>query len=152
VSAVRPATPFTLVSAAAEPTRMAKPDIVRLSRRLEDVARRTRPPAVAAALQDARFVTDRTRAVYASLAQAGTPSRLYARELQSWLAPGVSGVALGDDDPLVDEWVVVVPGAEPVTLAAADLGPAEHDDDRAFLVAVSNDPHVVAACGRLLGV
>ncbi len=146
-------TPYALVSASA-PVRLAsKRELVGLSRRLENKALRGAPTAVAAALQDARYLTDRTREVYARLASAGAPARLHARGLQAWLAPGVAGVALDDDDPLVDEWVVVVPGAEPVVLAATDLGRTGcDDDDRTFSYAVSHDPEVVAGCGRLLGI
>ncbi|MBW3631371.1 MAG: diguanylate phosphodiesterase, partial [Gemmatimonadetes bacterium] len=89
----------------------------------------------------------------AELAADGSGARLYARGLQAWLAPGVQGVALDDDDPLVDEWVVVLPGTEPVVLAATDLGLTGcADDDRTFTYGVSHDPHVVAGCGRLLGI
>ena len=148
-----PATPYALVSAAAEVQRATKGELVALSRRLERAALRSRPPAVAATLQDARYLTERTRSTYAELAAAGAAARLHARGLQSWLAPGVEGVALDEDDPLVDEWVVVLPGSEPVVLAATDLhdvGCAEVD--RAFTYALSHDPHVVAGCGRLLGI
>jgi hypothetical protein len=91
--------------------------------------------------------------VYAELAAGGAAARLHARGLQAWLAPGVAGVALDDDDPLVDEWVVVLPGPEPVVLAATDLGETGcSDGDRSFTYGVSHDPHVVAGCGRLLGI
>ena len=147
------ATPYALVSSAGPVQRATKRELVRLSRSLERAALTGSPPAVAAALQDARFLTDRTRAVYARLAAAGAPARLHARGLQSWVAPGVTGVELDDDDPLVDEWVVVVPGPEPVVLAATDLHEGEDPDaDRAFTVGVCRDPHVVASCGRLLGI
>ena len=146
-------TPYALVSASAQVQQASKRELVGMTRRLESVALRSAPPAVAASLQDARFVTDRTRAVYADLAGGGASARLHARGLQAWLAPGVTGVALDDDDPLVDEWVVVLPGREPVVLAATDLGRTDcTDDDRSFTYAVSNDPHVVASCGRLLGI
>ena len=131
----------------------SKRELLALTRHLELVALRSRPPAVAAALQDARFVTDRTRQVYAELAAGGSGARLHARGLQAWLAPGVEGVLLDDDDPLVDEWVVVLPGTEPVVLAATDLGLTGcADDERTFTYGVSHDPHVVAGCGRLLGI
>ena len=146
-------TPYAVVSAAAPVQDVTKRELISLTRRLEHRALASRPPAVAAALQDARFVTDRTRGVYARLAASGATARLHARGLQAWLAPGVEGVALDDDDPLVDEWVVVLPGAEPVVLAATDLGTTDcSDDERSFTYAVSSDPHVVASCGRLLGI
>lgn len=147
------ATPYALVSATTDVRRGTKQELVRISRQLERTAREHAPPAVAASLQDARFLTDRTRAVYAELAAAGSGARLHARGMQAWLAPGVAGVALDEDDPLVDEWVVVVPGAEPVVLAATDLGDTGvPDEERAFTYALSHDPRVVAGCGRLLGI
>jgi DICT domain-containing protein len=147
------ATPYALVSAATDVRRGAKRELIGLSRELERAAREHAPPAVATALQDARFLTDRTRAVYAELASGGAAARLHARGLQAWLAPGVAGVALDDDDPLVDEWVVVVTGSGPVVLAGTDLGDTGgSDDDRTFTYGVSRDPYVVAGCGRLLGI
>ncbi len=148
-----PTTPYALVSTAGPVHRATKRELVQLSRSLERAALEGSPPAVAAALQDARFLTDRTRGVYASLAAAGAQARLHARGLQSWVAPGVTGVELDDDDPLVDEWVVVLSGPDPVVLAATDLHEQDHPDaDRTFTVGVSRDPHVVASCGRLLGI
>ena len=146
-------TPYALVSAATTVHTASKRELIGLSRRLEHRALQGAPFAVAASLQDARFVTERTRAVYADLAAAGAGARLHARGLQAWLAPGVEGVSLDDDDPLVDEWVVVLPGPEPVVLAATDLGDVDGDDaDRSFTYGISHDPHVVAGCGRLLGI
>jgi hypothetical protein len=146
-------TPYSLVRATVAVQEASKRELVSVTRRLERAAVELRPPAVAATLQDARYLTDRTRAVYAELAAVGAPARLYARGLQSWLAPGVTGICLDDDDPLVDEWVVVLPGREPVVFAATDLGDTDcADDERCFRYAMSSDPDVVAACGRLLGI
>ena len=148
-----PTTPYALVSAAAPVRPATKREIVGLTRRLEHRALQAAPAAVAATLQDVRYLTERTRGVYADLAAAGAAARLHARGLQAWLAPGVAGVALDDDDPLVDEWVVVLPGAEPVVLAETDLhSTGVADEDRAFTYGISHDPEVVAACGRLLGI
>lgn len=148
-----PLTPYALVSAVAPLREGSKRELVALTRRLERQASASPPPAVAATLQDVRYLTERTRAVYAELAAAGTAARLHARGLQSWLAPGVAGVGLDEDDPLVDEWTVVLPGPEPVVMAATDLGVTDcADDDRAFRYGISRDPHVVASCGRLLGI
>lgn len=152
-SGVEERTPFGLVAAVASPVEVGKGELVLISRELEREAQTSRPAAMAAALQDARYLTARTRAVYAALAQAGTPSRLLARGMQSWLAPGVVGVDLDDDDPLVDEWALVIPGSAPVALAAADLSGIDVDDDaRSFRYAVTRDPEVVTACARALGI
>jgi hypothetical protein len=147
-------TPYELVKSSVPVEDATKGELIGLTRRIEGEALRGRPPAVAATLQDERYLTDRTRAVYARLAEAGTAARLHARGLQAWIAPGVTGVALDDDDPLVDEWVVVVPGPEGVVFAATDLKVPDCDDDneRCFSYGVSRDPHVVAGCGRLLGI
>jgi hypothetical protein len=146
-------TPYELLRRTTAVQDATKAELLGLTRRLERAALRTRPPAAAATLQDVRYLTDRTRQVYAALAEAGAPARLHARGLQAWLAPGVVGVSLDDDDPLVDEWVVVLPGSDPVVFAATDLRLPDCDDaDRCFSYGVSRDPELVDACGRLLGI
>ena len=145
-------TPFELVAAVQTPQRGYKWELVAASRAMERAALLDPPRAVAATLQDARFLTPHTRAVYTDLAAARTSATLFARDLQSWIAPGVAGVALDDDDPLVDEWVVVLPSpSAPTVFAATDLDEAcDQDRDRCFLYAVSRDPEVVSACLGLL--
>jgi hypothetical protein len=145
-------TPYAVVSSAHPTTSTDKRALVLLSRMLEHEAMATPPSHLAAALQDGRFLTARTRASYAGLAARGCRVTLYARGLHAALAPGVTGVSLDDDDdPLLDEWAIVVPSAEPVVLAAVDLRSDGADLDRRFLHAVSRDPEVVAECARLLG-
>ena len=146
-------TPYELLRQTTPVQDETKAELLRLTRRLEHAALRSRPPAVAATLQDQRYLTDRTRAVYAALAAAGAPARLHARGLQAWLAPGVVGVSLDEDDPLVDEWTVVLPGDDPVVFAATDLRILGcEDEDRSFSYGVSRDRGLVEACGRLLGI
>lgn len=146
-------TPFGLVRESAHLQEATKRELVAVTRRLEHAALQHPPAAVAATLQDVRHLSDATRAVYAALAARGVEARLHARGLQGWLAPGVVGVDLPEDDPLVDEWVVVLPGGEPVVFAATDLHVAGRaDDERAFSYGISQDPRVVANCGRLLGI
>ena len=145
-------TPYAVVSSV-EPARpVTKRELIRISRRLEAAALAQPPRALAAALQDSRFLTARTREVYRRLAGAGAAVTLLARGLHGWLDPGVRGVDLSDDDPLVDEWVVVLPvQGRPAVLAATDLRePALDELDRDFSYALSSDPEVVAACAALL--
>ena len=147
-----PTTPYAVVAAVEQPRPASKRELIALCRELEERALDAPPEAVAVALQDQRHLTARTRAVYTALAAQGTQARMLARGLQSWIAPGVTGVSLDDDDPLVDEWVLVVPGPDPVVLAATDLAlPGCADLDRSFTVAVSRDRHVVSTCATLLG-
>ena len=145
-------TPFALVSAAERPQEGDKAELIRISRRMERAALDDPPPVVAAALQDARYLTAHTREVYDALARAGSRAVLHARGLQSWIAPGVVGVALDDDDPLVDEWVVVLPSPHrPVVFAATDLRtPCDDELERCFSYGVSYDREVVQACADLL--
>jgi hypothetical protein len=146
-------TPYELLRRTTPVQDATKAELLRTTRRLERAALQSPPPAVAATLQDSRYFTDRTREVYASLAAAGAPARLHARGLRAWLAPGVVGVSLDEDDPLVDEWVVVLPGVDPVVFAATDLRvPDCEDDDRCFSYGVSRDPALVQSCGHLLGI
>ncbi|MCW2778995.1 MAG: Phytochrome-like protein cph2 [Frankiales bacterium] len=145
------ATPYAVVAAAERVDRGDKTALVALSRSLERQALVAPPTVVAAALQDARFLTPATLGVYTRLADAGVRTRLFARGLTSYVAPGVDGVALDDDDPLVDEWVIVLPGERPAVFAATDLRePCDSDLERCFLYAVSHDPEVVQECLRLL--
>ena len=145
-------TPYAVVTAIEPPRPVTKRQLVRLSRQLELAAMAGPPGTIAATLQDARFLTDRTRDVYCRLAAAGAAVTLLARGLQSWLAPGVRGVDLAEDDPLVDEWVVVLHAGElPSVLVATDLHRAGAVDlERDFAYATSRDPEVVAACADLL--
>jgi len=145
-------TPYGLVQAAEQVKAAGKHELVVLSRELEQVALSDPPPLMVATLQDHRYVTPRTREIYRRLAQAGTHVTLHARGLHGWLDPGVQGVDLTEDDPLVHEWVVVVPSrVRPAVLAATDLDGASVDDDaRNFSYAVSYDPQLVAACAALL--
>jgi hypothetical protein len=83
----------------------------------------TAPPRVViACLQDVRYLTAATRGVCSALAAQGSRCQLYGRDLLACLGPGVVGVALNDDDPLVDVWaVVLLSGTRPVAMAATDL-------------------------------
>lgn len=145
--------PFEVVAASTCSTTAAKVDLLRRVRELEQhVLTGPTPRAAAACLQDARYLTSRTRQVYAELAARGAQVHLFARGLQAWVAPGVRGIDLDDDDALVDQWTLVLTGPQPVCFAAQDLNDAgERDDDRAFVWALTCDPAVVEQVASLLG-
>ena len=145
-------TPYAVVTAVERPRPVTKRELVRLSRQLELAALARPPQTIAATLQDQRYLTAPTREVYRRLASAGASVVLLARGLQAWLEPGVRGVDLDEDDPLVDEWVVVLHSSQhPSVLAATDLRrPHDVDLERDFAYATSCDPEVVAACAALL--
>ena len=145
-------TPYELV-AAVEPVRIAsKRALIAVTRGMEREALTDPPTAVGATFQDARYLTPETRAAYEALGARGVEVTLYARSLQAWLAPGVRGVALDDDDPLVDQWTLVVPSPEhPVVFAATDGVSGGADGEMPFTWAYSRDPEVVDACALALG-
>lgn len=141
------ATPFNLVSRDQQPRRAVKSEIMLAARELEQQARLVPPDVAAACLQDVRYLTARTRRSYQLIAAGGTPTTLYAQGLPAYVGPGVLGVALDEADPLIDVWAVLLAGPQPVALAATDLHEPDTDDaSRPFLLAVSHDPDVVAAC------
>lgn len=146
-------TPYTVVVGTETPRHATKTELVAASRALERQAVVDGAQGFVASLQDVRHVTPGTRRSYAAIAATGVPVVLFARDLPAYVAPGVRGVALDDDDPLVDVWsVVLLSATAPVALAAADLHVAgQPDADRSFSVAISRDPEVVAACAATLG-
>lgn len=148
------ATPYEIVTSTEQVREAPKSALVAVTRGLEREALTDPPHAVAATLQDVRFLTPATRQVYAELAARGAPGRLYARSLQAWLAPGVRGIALAEDDPLVDEWTVVLPSpTHPVVFAATDCGLVDVEDGaRTFAWAISREADVVRAAGEALGI
>ena len=145
-------TPYDLVIDAVHPRPNTKATLLRLTRELEAEALRTRPTHIRATLQDVRHVSVVTRLVYADFAARQIDVALLAQGLPAHVAAGVRGVDLAEDDPLVDQWCLVIAGGSgPVVLAATDLhAPTGPDMDRSFSYAVSHDPAVVTACLALL--
>jgi hypothetical protein len=143
------ATPFDVVRQVEQPRAVRKRDVLRVARSLERDALGAPPEAVMACLQDVRYLTARTRGVYAEIAATGPRPVLFGRDLPAYIAPGVAGVGLDDTDPLVDVWCVLLLSATTaITVAATDLHePTADDPDRRFLLAVGGgDRDAAAAC------
>ena len=145
-------TPYEIVTAVEAVRTAQKRALIAVTRGLEREALLDPPRVLAATFQDARFVTPQTRAVYAQLAEQGTEVRLYARGLQAWLAPGVRGVSLDDDDPVVDQWSLVMPCEQhPAVFVATDGVLGGGDGALSYTWALSRDPDVVRECADALG-
>ncbi len=150
----RDTTPYSLVVAGGAPEQRAdKEELLQRVRVLEQDAL-ARPPAVAlACLQDGRFLTPATRALYEDLARGGSRVLMFGCDVPAWVAPGVEGVPIDEDDPLVDQWTVLFLGDEQsVCLAAADVRDADGGlsySDYAW--AVTTDRDVVRAVADRLG-
>ena len=148
-------TPYAVVAAEATAELITKRQMLVRVRAFERAAAALAPHRVSATLQDVRFLSEHTRRVYEQLASGGAQVTLYARDLPAYVAPGVTGVSLDDAHPLVDEWSVLVLGAQAgMAIAATDahgdtrkhrVGTAD-DMDRTFTVAVSEDPAIVRRC------
>lgn len=144
--------PYEVVAAASEVRTARKAELVGRVRRIEHAALQGPVPDVAVAcLQDGRFLTERTTAVYAELARRGAQVLVLARGLHASVAAGVTAVDLADDDPLGDEWTVLIAGPSSTCFVAQDLLDVPADDaDRTFRWAHSSDPDVVARAYEVL--
>jgi hypothetical protein len=145
-------TPYELLRRTTPVQDATKSELLGLTRRLERAALRTPPPAVAATLQDQRYSPTDARGLHRAR-RGRAPARLHARGLRAWLAPAVVGVSLDEDDPLVDEWTVVLPGPTRSSSPRPTCGIPGCEDERPLLLLRRQPrPELVAACGRLLGI
>ena len=109
------------------------------------------PPMLLATLQEGRFFTRRTAQRYANIAATAAMVAVLATDLPSNIVPGVRGIALGSDDPLVEEWNVLVVGPHFAgALVARDLGDSGPDMDRRFTYTLSYDRALVLEAARAL--
>lgn len=146
-------TPYHLVTSVAPVFEASKHALIAVTRGLEREALLDPPPAVGVTFQDVRYLTTETRRAYAAIAAKGVPVKLFGRGMQSWLAPGMQGISLEDDDLLVDEWSVVLPCREhPVVFVATDSVPGGADGAKPFTWSTSRDPDLVRACAELLDI
>lgn len=140
-------TPYDVLVPRLSPTALSKRLLVARARRLERIALQQPAIRVIATLQDVRHLTDLTRSTYASIAAAGADVTLLARDLPAYVAPGVRGVALTDDDPLVDVWSVLVAGAAGcLALAAQDRHDDADDLAREYDTVETDDAGLVVSC------
>lgn len=67
------------------------------------------------------------------------------------VAPGVRGVPLAKNDPLIEQWSIVIVGAHFVSaFIARDLGDTGPDLDRRFEYFITHDRDTATAAGRSL--
>lgn len=144
--------PYDLVSSTAPTQTATKAELLEHVRGLERAALGGPPVAFAVAcLQDGRFLTAATTEVYAELARRGAQVLVLGRGVHAAIAPGVTGVDLDDDDPLGDEWTVLLAGRSFSCFVAQDLLDDSGDDaHRRFRWAQTDDPQVVAAAYDVL--
>jgi DICT domain-containing protein len=112
---------------------------------------------VIACLQDARFLTSRTRAMYDRIAAAGCRVLVVGRGLPSDPLPATGSAGrmhtapLAPDDPLVQEWDLLVTGPDTsfTLVSREDLAAPSADDwSRRFWFRTSRDPAVSSFAAR----
>ena len=107
------------------------------------------PPVVLASFQQAHHFSEATAQRYARLAERCPLVAVFGADLPPEPAPGVRGVALHADDPMLGEWTLVAVGAHYcAALIACDLGDDGPDDERRFEFLLSHDRDIVTAAGR----
>ena len=137
-----------------------KPVLVRISRFLEQTAiAAPEPLTILASFEHARYFTSVDAARYTALAAVHPLVAIIGIDVPAVPAPGVRGTSIGSDDPLADEWTVVIVGRH---FFAALLSRDVHDSDdavggspsvnshRRFTYSLTYDRAAVTAAGRAL--
>jgi hypothetical protein len=152
-------TPYDVLAVHCPSRRVVKADVLEACAGLENQAVADPPRLAVAAVQDMRFAGPRAREVWRALAAAGTTVYVYGRDLPAYVADGVPGLAIDDDDPLVDVWAFLLVWADgrARAMAASDVGrrtgePASDDLHRDFDLVMTDDPPLVQECLTELGV
>lgn len=150
---VTPATPFDAVDATQ--LRTAKKGLLlAISHHLESQGLYLQtPPVILSTFQKVERFTPHTTIRYSSLAERCPLVAAMGEGMPAEPVPGVRGVELSPNDPLVDEWVVVVVGAHyHGALIARDLGDEGSlaDPNRRFSYVVTHNSETVLAAARSL--
>ncbi|WP_370328446.1 EAL domain-containing protein [Euzebya sp.] len=145
-------TPFDIAASRLTFRTAAKRTLLPISRQLELRALREAPEVlVFGTFQDQGHFTRRSAAQYGLLASQCSLVAAFAAGMDSEPAAGVRGADIPDDDPLRDEWTVVVISPHyAAALVGRDLGSGGEDMDRRFAFAVTHDRSLVAELGTAL--
>ena len=129
-----PRTPFDLLGNQCPVLASRKPLLIEISKQLEAEAAEIGDTAVViAAFQHAEFFTPLTRARYDKLARRTAFVAALGTDLPSEPAPGVTGIPLAADDPIVGEWTIAVVAPHfAACLSARDLGDSGPEASRRF--------------------
>lgn len=149
-------TPFEIVSTATLIRTARKETLVAISRHLETQAGYAPDrPMVLTSLQHSANFTGETRRLYETLASSLPLVGVFGQDLPD-LGPTLRGILLDPADPLSNEWVVLVHGAQAAfALISREKRGTAGDDrataaDRWFEFAITYDRTVVTAAARSL--
>ncbi|MBX9243859.1 diguanylate cyclase [Actinotalea ferrariae] len=150
--APRAGTVFDLISATV-PSQPTTPSLLGpLTRQLERQAMLLDEMAVVlASFQDVAFISPAVLRRYELLARMSALTVMLGPGVPSEPVPGVLGVALHEDDPLSQEWVVTVVSPHfAAAVAARELGAGDGLERRLEYVLTYDRDQVVAAAGLLM--
>lgn len=153
-AAASPQTPFEIIAGGRPAARASKKALLTTTRYLESkAAETTDPPVLLTCFQDAVRFTQPTADRYAALGKESPFVAAFGFGFGPEPVPGVRGAALAANDPLRQEWNVIVVGPYfSAALVARDLGDSGADRHRRFEYALTYErPQVLAAARALLG-
>lgn len=122
-------TPYEVVAPLRQVRASTKPMLVEMAKHLEaQAAAQPTPAVVLSVFQEGRHFTPATARRYGALARKSPFVLAVGVGLAAQPVPGVRGADIADNDPLADEWSVVVVGAHfGAALVARDLGEGMFD-------------------------
>jgi hypothetical protein len=149
----RDATPFSIVAASSQVTKVRQSELDSMSRRLEEDAAGAGAPVLLSCFGPAGLLTPALARRYERLAPSCVFAGVASQELPA-LPDGpvaVRRTALSPTDPLGREWAVTAVGIHSArALVATGLSRADAGDDPYVEVATSEDPDVVLAAAKVL--
>lgn len=136
------------------PRIVRKRTLLKLSRYIERLSiTADSPPIVLATVQKHDNFQSATSTMYTTIAERSPLVAVFGEDLPGDLGNGIRGVRLEPDDPLAQEWVIVVIGSDSSAgLIARELPPppGTPDRDRRFEVVITFDRQRVATAARCL--
>lgn len=138
-------TPHQILTRRKNPQQVTKRMLLGISRNFEQHAMTLREwPVVLSTFQHGRRFTSNTRALYAQIVPRAAVVAVFGVGMQPDPGGGVRGAWFGEDDPLKEEWDVIVLGPHfSGAFTARDLGDEGPDEDRRFEYAVTYDRDTV---------
>jgi EAL domain-containing protein (putative c-di-GMP-specific phosphodiesterase class I)/DICT domain-containing protein len=144
-------TPFEVAQLRQSSNFATKKILLPLSRELEDRGvHASEPTVLLTTFQHGRYFDRATRLRYTELAEHGVLTATFAHDMPLVPGPNIRGCPLAPDDPLVDEWNVIVIGSQFVGGLFAKQRPLEAHAERAFDLILSQDRELVLAAARPL--
>ena len=147
----REPTPYDIVRSRRAVGTAPKSTLVALSHHLEEVVAPGQSAVVLSTFQSSACFSSLVAGRYARLARTSTMVAALGPSLGPEPVAGVRGAQLAADDPVADDWTVLVVGPHVAAgLVARDLGDSGPDGDRRYSFCLTHDRDLVLDCARSL--